>query len=202
MRADEHLILHGLAIKRHSNPDDVADLIGVEVDDVRSCLEANVVTGRVLSLGDKYALAPGARLILNGEYSRHYADARSDQSFLSAYERFERVNNDLKSVITAWQVRTLPSGESVTNDHSDADYDEKVIDKISDLHERFTPTLEQLSAAVNRLGLYGDKLELALDKAEHGEHRWISEVELPSYHSVWFDLHEDLLCILGRARVE
>lgn len=202
MRTDEHLILHGLAIKRHSTPEDVSALIGIYPDDVRSCFEANVATGRVVDLGRSYALSPGARLMVNGEYSRHYAGARSNESFLSAYEHFERVNSDLKSLITAWQVRPLPSGESVVNDHSDADYDEKVIDKLSNLHERFTPTMERLSAAINRLERYGEKLDSALDKAEKGDTRWISEVEIPSYHTVWFELHEDLLCILGKARVE
>lgn len=202
MRADQHLILHGLAVKRHSTPEDVAELVGVNSEDVLTCFESNITTGRVMNLGEKYALSPGTRLILDGEYSRHYAEARKDQGFLAAFERFERVNDDLKALITEWQVRTLPSGETITNDHSDNNYDEKIIDRLSELHERFMPLLGQMSAVVGRLHIYGERLEAALDKVEQGDHRWVSEVEIPSYHTVWFDLHEDLLSILGRTRVE
>lgn len=202
MRADEHLILHGLAIKRHATPDEVSDLVGADIEDVKQSLENNVGTGRVSYINGKYALLPGTRMILRGEYSRHYSKARSSESFLAAYERFERINDDLKALITSWQVRPLTSGESVPNDHSDREYDEKIIDQLGKLHDRFMPSLEQLSVEVPRLERYSDKLDTALEKTEHGDLRWVSDMTVPSYHSVWFDLHEDLLCMLGRERVE
>ena len=31
---------------------------------------------------------------------------------------------------------------------------------------------------------------------------WVSDARLPSYHTLWFELHEDLLRILGRRRAE
>lgn len=202
MRADEHLILHGLSVKRHATSQEVADLIGFDETVVLRSLEKNVENGRVADLNGKFTLLPGARMIVRGEYSRHYADIRASESFMAAYERFELINEDLKSLITAWQVRPLPSGESASNDHSDVAYDEKIVDRLSKLHDRFMPTLDQMVVKLPRMGIYAEKLETAIDKAEGGEHAWISDVTIPSYHTVWFELHEDLLCMLGKVRVE
>ena len=38
--------------------------------------------------------------------------------------------------------------------------------------------------------------------AEDGEHEWVSDVRRDSYHTVWFELHEELLRIMGREREE
>ena len=141
-------------------------------------------------------------MIVKGEYSRHFAGLRTNDAFETAYERFEKVNDDVKAVITAWQVRELPSGEAVSNDHADPAYDEKIIDRLGAIHERFEPTLKQMCAEVPRLERYAEKLDSALEKAEQGESQWVSDVTIPSYHTVWFELHEDLLCMLGRERVE
>ncbi|NQV20995.1 MAG: hypothetical protein HQ511_06225, partial [Rhodospirillales bacterium] len=42
----------------------------------------------------------------------------------------------------------------------------------------------------------------ALEKAEDGETEFVSGAKVDSYHTVWFELHEDLLRILGREREE
>jgi hypothetical protein len=202
MRADEHLVLHGLSVKRHATAEEVADAIGDDPARVEEVLKANVTTGRVADLNGKYTLMPGGRMIVKGEYSRHFADVRSSEPFLAAYERFERVNEEVKALITSWQVRQLPSGEAVTNDHSDRAYDEKVIDRLGTLHERFEPTLQEMCTVVPRLQRYADKLDAALHKAEQGDRQWVSDVNLPSFHTVWFEMHEDLLCMLGKVRVE
>lgn len=202
MKSEEHLILHGLAIKKHATAAEVADAVGESAELAKTVLDRAVNSGRVASIGDGYTLLPATRIILRGEYSRHYSAAREDPNFQAAYDDFEKINEDLKTTITSWQVRSLPGGESSPNDHSDSSYDDKVIDRLGGLHERFEPILNRLAATVPRLKLYEGKLDHALERAEQGDVRWVSEVKLDSYHTVWFELHEDLLCILGRTRVE
>jgi hypothetical protein len=53
---------------------------------------------------------------------------------------------------------------------------------------------------VARFSYYRTHLEAALEKAEDGAIEWVSDARLPSYHTVWFELHEDLLRLLGRKR--
>jgi hypothetical protein len=70
------------------------------------------------------------------------------------------------------------------------------------LHERALTVLGRFAAALPRMAVYRDKLETALEKAEDGAVEWVSDAKLDSYHTVWFELHEDLLRMLGRERVE
>ena len=111
------------------------------------------------------------------------------------------MNPALKQLITDWQ--TIPvRGEHVPNDHSDKDYDEKIVDRLGDLHERVEPVIQQLASSLPRMSIYGDKLTAALEKAEKGEIAWVSDAKIESYHTVWFELHEDLLRLMRRERAE
>ena len=94
------------------------------------------------------------------------------------------------------------AGERVANDHSNAEYDDEVIGRLGDLHDRFEPILNALTAREPRLGCYRGKLAEALDKVEDGAIEWVSDATIESYHTVWFEMHEDLLRILGREREE
>ncbi|MCY4406706.1 MAG: hypothetical protein OXC15_10085, partial [Rhodospirillaceae bacterium] len=133
--------------------------------------------------------------------SRLFAAQRTDPAFIAAYERFEAINRDLKALMTAWQTIEI-DGESVLNDHANKDYDDRLIDRLGALHERAEAILQQLSAGLPRLAIYARKLEAALEKAEDGAIEWVSGARIESYHTVWFELHEDLLRILGRTRQE
>jgi hypothetical protein len=158
-------------------------------------------SGRLIEAQGKYALAPLARVALDGQYSREYADLRADADFVEAYETFERINVQLKAVITEWQTIEL-GGARVPNDHSNSGYDDRIIDRLGDLHDRAERVLRQLERSVARFSYYRTQLGAALEKAEDGAIEWVSDARLPSYHTLWFELHEDLLCLLGRKRME
>jgi hypothetical protein len=93
-------------------------------------------------------------------------------------------------------------GEKLPNDHSNKEGDEKIIDRLGDLHERSEPILKRMAASLPRLGIYLQMLTAALERAEDGAIEWVSDVRIASYHTVWFEMHEDLLRALGRERVE
>lgn len=196
-----HLTLHGLAIKKHAGPADVASVVGLPANRVAELLQQATASGRSVEAQGAYLLSPAGRMILDGQYSRIYADARADQSFVQTYARFERVNNELKHLITDWQMLEV-GGQKVRNDHANQEYDAKVLDRLGDLHERFEPILQALSKRVPRLEIYQRKLEHALAQVEAGAVQWMSDAKLESYHTVWFEFHEDLLRILGREREE
>ena len=60
--------------------------------------------------------------------------------------------------------------------------------------------LDRFAALDPRLGIYKTRLDEAYDKVLAGEHDWVSGARIDSYHTVWFELHEDLLTSLGRDR--
>lgn len=201
MNTDLHRVMHGVAIRKHGDAKAIAALAGVPVARVESVLAGAVAGGRVAEVDGKYMLTPCGQMMLAGEYSRFNESLRANHDFVAAYQRFEVINKDLKQLITDWQTMDV-GGKRVANDHSSKDYDERVIGRLGDLHERFEPILKKLCAGEPRLKVYSDKLGVALEKAEDGEAAWVSDAKLDSYHTVWFELHEDLLRLLGHVREE
>jgi hypothetical protein len=198
---ETHLIMHGLAIKKHATPEAVAGIIGLDVRDVHATLDRLVEAKRVVEAQGKYLLTPAARMALDSEYSRLYEDVRADPAFKAGYEDFERLNVALKQLITEWQTIDV-RGQRVPNDHSNREYDEKLIDRLGELHERAETALDRLAVALPRFSIYRGKLRAALEKAEDGEIAWVSDAKIESYHTLWFELHEDLLRLMRRERDE
>jgi len=199
--SDMHLALHGLAIKKHASPKDIAEIVGMDAERVASLLAEAESRGRVARAGGKFMLTAPAQVALRSEYSRVYADQRSSSAMNAAYDDFEKVNILLKQLITDWQTMDI-GGERLPNDHSNKDRDEKIIGRLGDLHERSEPILKRMAAGLPRLGVYLELLTVAFEKAEYGAIKWVSDARIASYHTVWFEMHEDLLRALGRERVE
>jgi hypothetical protein len=199
--SETHLVMHGLAIKKHATPEAVAGIVGLDVDDVRAALGKLVEAKRVVEARGKYLLAPAARMALDAEYSPLYEDVRAHPDFAAGYVAFERLNGSLKQLITEWQTIDV-RGQSVPNDHSNKDYDDKIIDRLGGLHESAEDALERLARALPRFSIYRVKLGAALEKAEDGAIEWVSDAKIESYHTLWFELHEDLLRLMRREREE
>ena len=201
MMKDPQLALHGLAIKKHGTAAEVAAITGLQAEAAEKHLEAAVTSGRAMKSGEKYMLKPTAQIALKSAYSRDYSTERADGDMQAAYDTFERVNEQLKSLITDWQTMEV-GGKSVPNDHSDPDYDRRIVDKLGDLHDRAEPVLDMLAAGLPRLSVWKELLLSALEKAEDGNPEWVSDAKCMSYHTTWFEMHEDLIRVLGRERLE
>ena len=55
-------------------------------------------------------------------------------------------------------------------------------------------------AVLQRFGGYGDRFAAALAQVDRGQRRYVDEPGLDSAHTVWFQLHEDLLATLNLSR--
>lgn len=196
-----HLVMHGVAIKKHASAAEIASIAALPVAVVSAALTAACANGRVANANEKYMLTPAGQMILAGEYSRFYGELRRDDKFSQAYSRFEKINKELKQLITEWQTMEV-GGTRVPNTHADRAYDLRLIARLGDLNERVDPLLTQMMASVPRLSIYKAKLTHALGKAEDRDIAWVSDAKLESYHTVWFELHEDLLRLLGKQREE
>lgn len=196
-----HSVLHAFAIKKFATVEDAVALTGLDEARVRTLAAEAVAGGRVNEIGGKYVLTPAAQIILRGVYAKVYASLRGDAGFKAAYEAFERINQDLKQLMTDWQTLTI-AGETVANDHSDPDYDARIIGRLGRLHDRAERLLQRMAPQAPRVGHYRIQLQTALEKAEDGDLRWVSDATIGSYHTVWFELHEDLLRVTGLARRE
>jgi hypothetical protein len=146
-------------------------------------------------------VAPAGQAYLAEQYPIRYAQVREDGALTAAYERFEKVNTDLLALFTDWQ--TVPAGGvRHPNDHHDQEYDKRIIDRLGDLHEKAERVVGRCAEVWPRLSRYLVRLEAAYDRVLAGEIDYVSGVRIDSYHTVWFELHEDLLRMLGRTRQE
>ncbi|RDI54313.1 pyruvate, phosphate dikinase [Nocardia mexicana] len=136
-----------------------------------------------------------------GELERQLAQERSGvdrAAVAAAYEDFCVVNAELKEIVTAWQMKD----PDTVNDHGDTEYDAAVLDRLTDLHRRVRPLTRRFAALAPRLDRYGERLEVAVERIAAGDHAWVARPVLDSYHTVWFELHEDLIGLCGLSRAE
>jgi hypothetical protein len=116
-----------------------------------------------------------------------------------AYRRFLARNADMLACCTQWQLRTV-DGVDTPNDHSDPAHDAEAVRRLGAIDDAVQPICADLAAALDRFGGYGDRLRAARHKVEAGDTDWFTKPLIDSYHTVWFELHEDLLTTLGIER--
>jgi hypothetical protein len=113
----------------------------------------------------------------------------------SAYEELLDLDESVQALSTEWQP-TSGEGEGYTPEEW------KLIDRLTTIDERAAPVLLRLGSAIPRFSTYRSRLRAALAHLEEGERNWFRGPECDSYHTVWWQLHEDLLLALGIARSE
>jgi hypothetical protein len=118
-----------------------------------------------------------------------------------SYQRFLAENPVMLQLCTDWQLRTdVGDPEPVLNQHDDPDYDRAVVDRLDQLHERSQEIWQRLARVLGRFMPYDRRFEHAVERVAAGEHDWFTKPSIDSYHTVWFELHENLLATLGIER--
>ena len=106
-----------------------------------------------------------------------------------------------RSTLSSKETREI-DGEQVFNDHADAAYDVSVMADLGALHADAGPWLDGLGDGPSRLRIYRTRLDRANEAAQGGDGRYVASPRVDSYHSVWFELHEDLIRLAGRNRAD
>lgn len=198
------LVMHGLRLKGFAEPPAVAEAVDVDEQLAKAVLDDLVAEGLASYREGRmsgFTLTPVGRSDharrLSEELDRHGVR----DAIVAAYRRFLTRNQDLLGVCTAWQLREDgPSGEPVVNDHSDPAYDARVIEQLGEIDAWIQPVCAELAASLARYGRYGPRLTHALERLRAGDLDWFTKPMIPSYHTTWFELHEDLLATLGIER--
>jgi hypothetical protein len=190
-------VLMVLTLRPFADRAQAADILGAEEGELEGPLAAAVAAGEVAALGGTYGVTRRAGERLGDIYKGRYAEVADEQ----ALEDFERVNKSLLAVLTDWQTVEV-AGQRVPNDHGDPAYDEEILTRLDQILERVRRALAPIAAADPLTGRFLDRLTAALEKAEAGERSYVSDVEVESFHNIWFQLHEHLLRMHGRERSE
>jgi pyruvate,orthophosphate dikinase len=194
-------LLATLSIKGFGTEAALADAHFATADEVRALLDALVDDGLAEA-------APGGsvRLTANGKATANDLFAGERQAWgteraAAALDAFLGLDERMKATVTAWQMRDV-EGSPVLNDHTDPGYDARVLDQLAAVHADALGWLRSIDAPVVRFTTYGARLDRAARLAADGDGRYMASPRVDSYHSVWFELHEDLILLAGRTRAD
>jgi hypothetical protein len=189
------LVLHGLRLKGFAEPPAVAAAVGLDVATVERHLpglaDDQLAVHRTGSISG-WTLTRTGRQVQQELAAKDLADAGATAAVRGHYERFLEHNGELLAVCTDWQVR----GDAV-NDHADAAYDRGVLDRLDAVHEAVVPVVDDLAGTLARYAPFGPRLGGAIERVRAGDLDHVTKPVIDSYHTVWFELHEDLLTSLG-----
>jgi hypothetical protein len=152
--------------------------------------------GLVAARGANVALSPAGREA-HAAWARLAPGSEEEGLARSAYERFLALNVEFLRICTDWQLKP----GNVPNDHSDAAYDFTILERLDRLDARAGQLLEGLGKTVPRFGGYRSRLTDALDRISD-DRAWLASPRCDSYHTVWMQLHEDLLTAVGVDRAD
>jgi len=191
-------IIRALFIKGFATPPLLAPAVLATEEQLRPTLERMASDGLVTEARGMYRLSDSGKAAGAGLMDADRA-LWGEPAASTALDAFIAFDLRMKKIVTAWQMRTV-RGEQVINDHTNAAYDAKVLADFAVLHAEASAGLTPLEAGLPRLGDYSARLAEAAARVAAGEHAYIASPRVDSYHSVWFELHEDLIQLAGRTR--
>jgi hypothetical protein len=196
------LVLHALRLKGVGDLTTIAAAADLPASTVSTQLDELAARGLAV---ERDGLLAGWTLTATGraEHARALSaeldGAGARPTVEGGYQRFRRLNPGVLDACSRWQVRQV-AGHPVRNDHADARHDGRVLDDLGTALGQMRPVGDRLGGQLVRFAPYGGRLAGALDRARGGDVDYVTKPLIPSFHTVWFELHEDLLLTLGLDR--
>ncbi len=197
------LVLFALRVRLFAELDAVAERCRLEVAEAEATLHDAAASGLVHHRDGArpgWRLTPHGRTVGAARWRAEAVDGGQLPVITAQYEAFRALNRPFLEVCTAWQVRDLDAG--IINDHSDPAHDAAVLDDLGELDAQVGPICDRLSASMQRYGWYRPRFAAALGRARLGEIDAVAAPLSDSFHTVWFELHEDLLVTLDIDRAD
>ena len=197
----DFIVLHTLRCIGFSGEERVADASGLGIGETEVRLSDLSDRGLVrLDPGPfgGWGLTESGRLT-DKELVRNELDTVGGHDHVrSCYESFLGLNPTLLQICGDWQMQKLGNIPTL-NDHTDPDYDAKVLSRLIRIDTSVQRVCSDLAGRLMRFDIYATRLTAALERALGGHTAYVTD-SLDSYHTVWFQLHEDLLATLGISR--
>lgn len=189
----ELAVLQAARLKGRLSPELAAASAGVDLANATETLSALRDAGLVKG-------EPSVRLTPEGRQRRaelvEAERAKVDKKALTVlYDEFDHHNTDLKQIISDWQLR---DGEP--NAHADEQYDQAVLDRLATLDSGFQGLVARIADMAPRLHTFQARFTNALNRIQAGDVSFVARPITDSYHTVWFEFHEELIGLLGLSR--
>jgi len=197
----ELLTLHAVRLKGMADDGEVAARFALdrsESDELLLDFEAYGWVTRVDFAGTGgWTLTTAGRREDERRLADELAAAGAAEPVHDAYRSFLPFNGRLLKACTEWQLRPTPDDALGPNDHSDIVWDQHVLAELADLGDELVDVAAGLSGRLDRFAGYDQRYGAALTRAVNGEPAWVTRPRVDSCHTVWMELHEDLLATLG-----
>ena len=197
------LVLQVLRVKGFVDTEAVSEAVGLSEEDTLDMLNqfsedgmASYREGRMVG----WMITPEGRSFGEQLLANEVDNLGIRSEIETAYKEFSELNDAFKELCTDWQLKPSTDGsgeEQVLNDHSDPIYDKGVIDRLVELDKKTQPMCARLTEQLERFSSYGSRFTYALEKVLKGDTDWIAKPMIESYHTVWFELHENFFSTLG-----
>jgi hypothetical protein len=188
-------VLQAVRLKGRLSEADLVATLDEEPADVAARL-AQLTAAGLLVEGKTLRISPEGRERLNALLAEERSGV--DQNVLAkSYDDFRAVNNEFKALVSDWQIK-----DGQPNSHDDPEYDAAVLNRLDNVHEQVLPVIAAVTTLLPRLSPYAKKLDSALAKVKAGDTIWLARPIIDSYHTVWFELHEELIAASGLTREE
>lgn len=190
------LALHGLRLKGFAEAPAIAAATGLDEAVVADELAKLDVDG--LAVHRDGARLAGWSLTRDGRAEQERlaqgevaANGAADR-IRAAYAQFLELNGEFKLLCTDWQLR-----DGAIYDHGDAAYNEAIFDRLREIDGGLGEVLAALSGVLDRYEPYAGRFAGALSGLLGGDLDLLTKPIIDSYHTIWFELHEDLITSLG-----
>jgi len=200
----ELLALHAVRLKGMADDDEVATRFGLDRTVATECLLDFQAFGWITKV--EFAGTGGWTLTEAGraqnirQLADELASTGSRPSVSRAYEEFLPHNGQLMRACTDWQLRPIDGDPLAINDHTDRPWDRRVLNTLSSLSGELRSLCRDLGDRLTRFRGYDERFGAALKRAEDGDLSWVNRPRADSCHTVWMELHEDLVATLGVQR--
>lgn len=202
--APDDLALHGPRVLGFASASRVATRWGLPAPVVADLLLDHEARGfvRHTSFGGSsgWALTDSGRIENERRLSAELDETGTRDVVTDAHARFLPLNRRFGRACTRWQIRPTPTDPVAFNDHRDWAWDEGVLRNLAALEADLRDLCARLTAHLLRFDGYAARYSTALARVGAGERRWVDAPDLDSCHTVWIQLHEDLLASLGIPR--
>ncbi len=189
-----------LVVKGYAGPEGIATALRCAQENGAAILDLLLGDGLVEAAAGSYRLTADGKAA-GGERIAEDTATWGVENALAALDAFLALDHLMKETVTAWQMREV-DGTQTFNDHSDTAYDTGVLAGLVALHADASAWLAPLVRGLPRLATYGERLDLAAAAVAAGDGKYVASPRVDSYHSVWFELHEDLILLAGRNRAD
>lgn len=194
-------ILHAVRLLGYADDTAIADRAAVTEEEAASWLRDAELRGwtqhtAFADLGG-WSLTEEGRAENERRLAEERAEADPERRIEAAHRDFLPLNARLLKACTDWQMKPTAQDRFAFNDHTDDEWDERVLTELAALGEELGPLIGRLTEVLARFDGYDTRFETALRRARLGQHDWVDKTHVDSCHRVWFQLHEDLIATLG-----